>query len=110
MTRAKSRGAPTEVIDQEGRPSALAAGFRLEVVEGPDTGRSMTSTGEALTIGSDEAAALKLTDRAVSRFHCEVRAADRNSATDLGSRNEPPLPAGSPSLARLVETGFLAGR
>jgi transcriptional regulator with GAF, ATPase, and Fis domain len=61
--------------------------LKLVVVAGPDEGREMP-LDRAITIGSDPECELCLTDRAVSRKHCEV-ALDRGRAVlrDLGSRN-----------------------
>jgi len=46
--------------------------FRLEVVEGPDTGKTLVSSDIAASIGCDPSADLVLTDPAVSAFHCEI--------------------------------------
>jgi DNA-binding NtrC family response regulator len=48
--------------------------LRAEVIEGPDTGRSVAA--ETIAIGSAEGNDLRLTDRTVSRYHAEL-------ATDL---------------------------
>jgi DNA-binding NtrC family response regulator len=62
--------------------------FRLTVEAGPDAGATLVSDGERVTVGSHDRAQLRLTDRAVSRFHCElVVAADAVVVTDLHSRN-----------------------
>jgi len=81
-------GATTEVVRAEGRPHALVRRFRLLVVAGPNTNLDMTSAGERAVIGTHEASDLVLTDRTVSRFHCEIVLSE-GSATirDLGSRN-----------------------
>ncbi|MEM9493926.1 MAG: FHA domain-containing protein, partial [Myxococcota bacterium] len=47
--------------------------FRLEVVEGPQTGASWTASGSVCAIGSHPSSALVIDDPTVSRFHCEIR-------------------------------------
>jgi two-component system response regulator GlrR len=62
--------------------------FRLAVDDGPDRGASLTSEGERVVIGTAEGADLRLTDRSVSRFHCEIAlTADAIVISDLQSRN-----------------------
>jgi two-component system, NtrC family, response regulator GlrR len=67
---------------------ADVAALRLEVVAGADAGRTYEVTGERVVIGTHESADVRLADRAVSRFHCElVRADGRLILRDLGSTN-----------------------
>jgi transcriptional regulator with PAS, ATPase and Fis domain len=62
--------------------------FRLTVEDGPDRGATILSDGDRLVIGTHDSADLRLTDRSVSRFHCElVLDADAVVLTDLESRN-----------------------
>jgi len=62
--------------------------FAVEVVEGPDKGKRAVSTSEELTIGADAGTDLELTDPAVSRHHCALRATARGlEVRDLGSTN-----------------------
>jgi transcriptional regulator with PAS, ATPase and Fis domain len=62
--------------------------FRLTVDDGADRGATCVSEGERIVIGTHESADLRLTDRAVSRFHCElVLTADAVVLADLQSRN-----------------------
>ncbi|MFT3775267.1 MAG: sigma 54-interacting transcriptional regulator [Minicystis sp.] len=62
--------------------------FRVQVTAGPDRGREAISAGPELTIGTAAANHLVLTDRAVSRHHCTITAADEGFLLrDLGSRN-----------------------
>jgi two-component system, NtrC family, response regulator GlrR len=62
--------------------------FRLTVEAGPDRGKAITSDGDRVVIGTHDGADLRLTDRAVSRYHCElVLDADAVVLTDLQSRN-----------------------
>jgi DNA-binding NtrC family response regulator len=62
--------------------------FEVAVVDGVDRGLSAASRSDELSIGSNEGNDLRLTDPAVSRHHCALRAAERGLAlADLGSRN-----------------------
>ncbi|MFO0724133.1 MAG: sigma 54-interacting transcriptional regulator [Myxococcota bacterium] len=47
--------------------------LRAEVIEGPDAGRRLVATGDAITIGTAPGNALTLTDNTVSRYHAEIR-------------------------------------
>lgn len=46
--------------------------FRLEVLSGPDAGKTVVSSGACVTVGSDEGADLRLTDENVAAFHFEI--------------------------------------
>ena len=62
--------------------------FELVVVAGPDAGARAVSDSDELTIGTATGAGLRLTDAAVSRLHCAVRATARGlELRDLGSTN-----------------------
>jgi len=62
--------------------------FRVVVETGPDRGATARSTGERVVIGTSEGVDLRLADRAVSRFHCElVLTSNAVVLTDLESRN-----------------------
>jgi len=71
--------------------------MQVIVVEGPDQGRSwVISPGETLTIGRGTDTATQLTDRSVSRLHCqlewtggELRLVDKGSGsgTQINGRN-----------------------
>jgi two-component system, NtrC family, response regulator GlrR len=62
--------------------------FVLDVVEGPTAGEHWTSSGDRCAIGSHASNDLVLEDKAVSRFHCEVRVEGTVAwIRDLGSRN-----------------------
>jgi two-component system response regulator GlrR len=79
-------------------------GFSLEVVEGPDAGRTWEAAGSRATIGSHASCELVLGDPTVSRFHCEVSIeASGTRVRDLGSRNGTVLDG-----TRIVD-GFLRG-
>src|SRR5687768_9174519 len=61
---------------------------KLVVVAGPDQGRVLEPAAARVGIGTQEGNALLLSDRTVSRFHCElVRADGRVRLKDLGSKN-----------------------
>ncbi len=64
-------------------------GFRLQVQDGPDRGASLrTEHTDRISLGTAETNDLRLTDRTVSRFHCELTAEDdRVRIRDLGSSN-----------------------
>jgi DNA-binding NtrC family response regulator len=62
--------------------------FRLVVVEGPDAGKSASSSGARLVVGTDASTSLVLSDGAVSRFHFEIEVVgERAMLRDLGSKN-----------------------
>ncbi len=62
--------------------------FELEVVSGPDKGRKFRSRGDTAVLGTHRSADLVLTDRTVSRLHCEISISDGIAhVKDLGSRN-----------------------
>jgi transcriptional regulator with GAF, ATPase, and Fis domain len=63
-------------------------GFAVVVLDGPDRGARVAAQSAELSIGSADGNDLKLTDPAVSRHHCTLRADERGLAiVDLGSRN-----------------------
>jgi transcriptional regulator with AAA-type ATPase domain len=83
--------APTATIHTASLPGATgAARCQLVVVEGPDQGRAAPlglPDGE-VTVGTDPACGLCLTDARVSRRHCTVRAEGGGFVvTDHGSTN-----------------------
>jgi DNA-binding NtrC family response regulator len=62
--------------------------FRLHVASGPDAGQSICSTSERVVIGTHPSCDLRLSDRLVSRFHCELAVVSGQLLLrDLGSRN-----------------------
>ena len=77
------------VITQAVRGQALfIRRFEIVVVDGPDRGGRVVSEDDELTVGTATGASLKLTDGAVSRLHCAVRASKRGlELRDLGSTN-----------------------
>jgi two-component system, NtrC family, response regulator GlrR len=82
--------------------------LRLRVVEGPEQGRELSSTGDKVVIGTHEAAQLVLTDAAVSRFHCELElGAERVLVRDLDSKNGTTLDAVRVLLAQVRDGSLL---
>jgi transcriptional regulator with GAF, ATPase, and Fis domain len=66
----------------------LVRQFEVVVLDGPDAGRRVASQSDELSIGGAAGNDLELTDVAVSRHHCTVRADERGLLLiDLGSRN-----------------------
>ncbi|HUS28911.1 MAG TPA: sigma 54-interacting transcriptional regulator [Kofleriaceae bacterium] len=66
----------------------LVRQFEVTVLDGTDRGARAVSSSDELSIGTAEGNDLQLTDPAVSRHHCALRAEARGlSLTDLGSRN-----------------------
>ena len=62
--------------------------FALRIKEGPDAPLDAKAVDGKLTVGTADGAELKLTDKAVSRFHLELEATrDGIALRDLGSRN-----------------------
>jgi DNA-binding NtrC family response regulator len=69
-------------------PTVYIRQFEVRVVDGADRGATATSRSDELSIGTSEGNDLRLTDPAVSRHHCTLRADERGLClTDLGSRN-----------------------
>ncbi len=60
----------------------------VEVTEGPDAPRALSTGADVLTVGTAPTNDLVLEDETVSRYHLELRrAGDRISIADLGSTN-----------------------
>ena len=78
----------TQGIEPEGRTFARIPRYHLTIVSGPDSGTKYTTSGERTGIGTHKSTDLVLSDRTVSRFHCEILISDAQvSLRDLGSRN-----------------------
>ncbi len=79
------------VAHGEAAPAAVSEILRLEVVEGPDRGKSFTldpNTPSRILLGTGPACDLKLTDPTVSRRHAGFDLAGRRCrVTDFDSRN-----------------------
>jgi transcriptional regulator with PAS, ATPase and Fis domain len=74
----------TEPFEQ---PRAFVAQFRL-IVEEPAGTREFVSQSDTAVVGTHESADVVLTDRTVSRFHCQVTVeGGRARLRDLGSKN-----------------------
>ncbi len=77
----------------------------VSVVDGPDRGASATVGDAPLVLGTSDKADLRLTDRTISRLHCElVRDGQAVRVRDLGSKNGIWL-AGSRIEAALLAPG-----
>ncbi len=60
----------------------------LHVIAGPDQGRRVAASDATISIGRGDDNLLRLTDRLVSRHHCQLALADRSFVLrDGGSRN-----------------------
>jgi len=69
-------------------PLVAVPSVTLTVIEGPSRGATAALRGGTLRVGSAEGCALRLTDRRVSRVHCELLVAGSALALrDLGSTN-----------------------
>jgi transcriptional regulator with PAS, ATPase and Fis domain len=78
----------TEPLREARRDRMRVRQFALTVEEGPDRGLEYVSAGDRVTIGTHEIANIRLSDRSVSRFHCELELGDRAVILrDLESRN-----------------------
>jgi two-component system, NtrC family, response regulator GlrR len=62
--------------------------LHIEVIAGPEVGAAFDVIAGPAVIGTHESATVRLTDRTVSRFHCELSVSDhRVLVKDLASRN-----------------------
>jgi two-component system response regulator GlrR len=79
----------TTVLSVGNRPVAVELrGFRVEVVAGPDAGRTATATRRTFEIGTHPGSDLVLSDAHVSRRHLRIDVEARDCVlTDLGSTN-----------------------
>jgi len=78
----------TEPLREAQRDRVRVRQFALSIEDGPDRGLEALSAGDRVTIGTHEIANVRLTDRSVSRFHCELELGERGVILrDLGSRN-----------------------
>jgi DNA-binding NtrC family response regulator len=69
-------------------PVLAVRDFRLDVVEGPDAGRSFGPLAAVVRVGSAEANEVRLSDAAVSRFHFSIERGPRGlMLSDSGSTN-----------------------
>ena len=80
-------GDGTMLLDRAGREISYRR-IKVEVVSGPDLGRSFVAEGGELSIGTADGNHLQLTDPAVSRHHYIVAVVPRGyQLADLGSTN-----------------------
>ncbi|MBX5482533.1 MAG: FHA domain-containing protein [Myxococcaceae bacterium] len=90
-----TRIAPAALLEDEededdDDPNATRAGppIHLEVLSGPDQGRTKRFRGVRMVVGRTEGCDFKLTDNSVSRRHLELVVSDRGvMLRDLGSGN-----------------------
>ncbi|MDQ3267079.1 MAG: sigma 54-interacting transcriptional regulator [Myxococcota bacterium] len=83
------RIAPAHTQVLETGTTLRLSSFRLEVVEGPDSGRELSSAGPGVRVGAGNGCDLILReDGAASRQHFEIQRTDRGYLlVDLGSTN-----------------------
>jgi len=78
----------TRVVDDSKNPRLLRRKARLEVLRGPDAGKSVVLGKEEINIGTLDANDLVLGDSAVSRYHLRIAASVFGFViTDLDSTN-----------------------
>jgi DNA-binding NtrC family response regulator len=79
----------TTVLSVGNRPVAVEVrGFRVEVVAGPDAGKTATASGRSFSVGTHPASDLVLSDAHVSRRHLRIDVEARDCVLyDLGSTN-----------------------
>jgi two-component system, NtrC family, response regulator GlrR len=78
----------TEPLRRDHRAHRSVRRFSLTVEAGPDRGATFQSASDRVVIGTHDGVDLQLSDRAVSRFHCELEiGAHAVFASDLGSLN-----------------------
>ena len=81
-------GAMTDTTRLNRCPMIAVRTLRVEVLAGPDVGKTMETADEVLTVGTAPGNGLRLTDDTVSRFHLELAGgANGISVSDLGSSN-----------------------
>ncbi|WP_428267524.1 sigma 54-interacting transcriptional regulator [Haliangium sp.] len=106
-----ARGAPgaTELIPSDGRGRRLLRRCTLTVTAGVDQGRVYRATSARVVLGSHESAQMRLDDRSVSRFHCEIQLGDDAvHIRDLGSRNGTRVDGVRIEAAELVDGSVIA--
>lgn len=78
----------TAIIASSSTREKSVVGFRLDVVEGPSSGKHWESKSDRCTVGHNPSCDVVLEDPTVSRFHCEIAISDQGSQVrDLGSSN-----------------------
>jgi DNA-binding NtrC family response regulator len=95
----------TEILDDDAPRTQEIREFRLHVVDGPDVGKTFRAARARTVVGTHAHADVRLRDRTLSRFHCELGLdAQRVVLRDLGSRNGTRVD-GVPVLAAPLEDG-----
>ena len=88
------------------RPRLYRRKFRLQVLQGPDRGREITTSRERVSVGVAEQNDLVLTDPAVSRHHLRIEVTPEGYLlTDLESTNGTDV--GGLGLRQLVARGMV---
>jgi DNA-binding NtrC family response regulator len=78
----------TLVLTDSESGELVARRWVVEVIAGPDAGKSIVRTGGTIVVGGSDEADLSLTDPSVSRYHAELRLLPEGVlALDLGSKN-----------------------
>jgi DNA-binding NtrC family response regulator len=78
----------TLVLTDSESGELVARRWFVEVISGPDAGKSIERDGGTIVVGSHADADLALTDPSVSRYHAELRLLPEGVlALDLGSKN-----------------------
>lgn len=76
------------LLSSIGGSSQVTTSWRLEVVAGPDRGKTLERSDGTIVLGAGEGCDLKLSDAAVSRKHAEIHLFGEGAwVIDLGSRN-----------------------
>ena len=81
--------APTRTLLAAGRPGVIVfRKFRLQVVEGPEAGKDLVVDRRRASIGTASGNELAVSDKAVSRIHCEIVVDEKGyQLRDLDSKN-----------------------
>ncbi|HVO30418.1 MAG TPA: sigma 54-interacting transcriptional regulator, partial [bacterium] len=84
-----SSGSPTETVVVGGKPTAIRfQRCRVRVIDGPDRGMEVTLGQRTIRVGTAAENDFRLTDKGVSRHHCEIVAREEGFLVrDLASKN-----------------------
>ena len=101
-----SRVTTTRVVLDGEHTRLFRRKFALHVLDGPDRGRSVTTSKETVTVGSASQNDLVLSDPAVSRHHLRVEATPGGfQLTDLDSSNGTTVGDGDLELGQILAHG-----
>jgi DNA-binding NtrC family response regulator len=104
-----SQAAPNTRALEIGPAEFVYRRYSLRVVDGPDEGREVLSSGEETSVGTEPGNDLVLTDRTVSRHHISIRSTRHGlELRDLASTNGTVL-GGYRVVSAFVEPGALIG-